>query len=437
MAAEYYVAAMNTIDRTKPIALALAFALLFALTPAMARAQTHWVGSWASSQQIPEPNNALSPDDLRDATLRQIVHLSIGGTELRVHLSNRFGIAPLVFTAVHIAEPVSPASAKVVPGTDKALTFSGSSEVTVPAGADYISDPAAFSATSLSDLAVTMYIQTPPARQTSHPGSRATSYLVHGNHVSAADLPGATTVEHWFFISAVDVAAPENAAAIATLGDSITDGHASTTNGNDRWPDVLAKRLQASPQMRDLSVLNLGTGGNRLLLNGLGPNALARLDADVLAQAGVRYLIVLEGVNDLGMLTREGDVPAAEHAAMVHQIEAAYQQIITRAHSHGIEVIGGTIMPFVGSQFYHPGPHTEADRQAVNRWIRAAGHFDAVIDFDRVTRDPAHPDRLAASVDSGDHLHPSPAGYVQMANAIPLSLFSQRRAASAVRHATN
>lgn len=428
---------MNTIDRKKSIALSLAFALLFVWTPTTTRAQTHWVGSWASSQQIPEPNNALSPDDLRDATLRQIVHLSMGGAELRVHLSNRFGVAPLVFTAVHIAEPVSRASAKIIPGTDKAITFFGSSEVTVPAGADYISDPVAFSAAPLSNLAITMYIQTPPARQTSHPGSRATSYLVHGNHVSAADLPGAKSVEHWFFISAVDVAAPENAAAIVALGDSITDGHASTTNGNDRWPDVLAQRLQDSPQTHNLSVLNLGTGGNRLLLNGLGPNALARLDADVLAQAGVRYLIVLEGVNDLGMQTREGDVPQAEHAAMVHQVEAAYQQIVTRAHAQGIEVIGGTIMPFAGSQFYHPGPNTEADRQAINQWIRAPGHFDAVLDFDRITRDPAHPDRLAPSVDSGDHLHPSPSGYARMANAIPLSLFSRRREASAVRHATN
>jgi len=428
---------MNTIDRTKWIVLSLALALLFAWTPTTARAQTHWVGSWASSQQIPEPNNALTPDDLRDATLRQIVHLSIGGTELRVHLSNRFGIAPLLFSAVHIAEPMSPASPKIIPGTDKALTFFGSSEVTVPAGADYISDPVAFSAAPLSNLAVTMYIQTPPARQTSHPGSRATAYMVHGNFVSAPDLPDAKTVEHWFFISAVDVAAPGNAAAIAALGDSITDGHASTTNGNDRWPDVLAKRLQASPQTRNLGVLNLGTGGNRLLLNGLGPNALARLDADVLAQAGVRYLIVLEGVNDLGMLTREGDVSAAEHAAIVHQIEAAYQQIITRAHAHGIEAIGGTIMPFVGSQFYHPGPHTEADRQAINQWIRAAGHFDSVIDFDRITRDPAHPDRLAPNVDSGDHLHPSPAGYALMANAIPLSLFGGQREARAFRHAAN
>jgi lysophospholipase L1-like esterase len=418
----------NRPKKTNSFALSLAFALLVASTfAATARAQTHWVASWAASQQIPEPNNALAPDDLRDATLRQVVHLSIGGTELRVRLSNRFGIAPLVFASVHVAEPVSPGSARIVAGTDKAVTFFGSTEVTVPAGADYISDPIALAAAPLSSLTITLCLETPPARQTGHPGSRATSYLAHGNLVSAADLPGAQTVEHWYFISAVDVAAPEDAASIATFGDSITDGHGATTNGNDRWPDVLAKRLQASPQTRNLAVINLGTGGNRLLLDGLGPNALARLDADVLAQAGVRYMIVLEAVNDLGMLTRDGDVPKAEHAAMVHQILAAFEQIIARAHAHGIKVVGGTIMPFVGSNFYHPGPNTEADRQAINEWIRAAGHFDAVVDFDQVMRDPEHPEQLALKFDSGDHLHPSPAGYAAMAEAVPLSLFSEVR----------
>lgn len=180
-------------------ALSLPCVLLLILTTRTARAQTHWVGSWAASQQIPEPGNALAPDDLHDATLRQVVHLSIGGTELRVHISNRFGTAPLIFSAVHIAKPASPASAKIVPGTDHPLTFSGTTEVTVPAGADYISDPVAFSASPLSDLAITLYIETSPARQTGHPGARATSYLAHGNLVSASDLPASKTVEHWYF----------------------------------------------------------------------------------------------------------------------------------------------------------------------------------------------------------------------------------------------
>lgn len=422
---EYDVSAMMKIRRRIHfVAVLFTCAFVFALAATQrVCAQTHWVGTWAASQQIPEPNNALPSQDLTDCTLRQLVHLSIGGGELRVRVSNRFGTAPLALTAVHVAQPVSTTSPKIVAGTDHALTFSGSPDVTIPAGADYLSDPIAFLVAPLSNLAITIYMESPPARQTSHPGSRATSYLVHGNHVSDSDLPDAETVEHWYFISGVDVAASENAASIVALGDSITDGHASTTNGNDRWPDVLARLLQAPRATRNIAVLNVGTGGNRMLLDGLGPNALARFDADVLAQAGVRYVIVLEGVNDLGMMTREGDVPRAEHEAMVHQIEAAYEQIVARAHAHGIEAIGATITPFVGSAFYHPGPNTEADRQAINRWIRAASHFDAVIDFDRVMRDPAHPDRLNPKLDCGDHLHPSPAGYAAMADAIPLSLF--------------
>jgi lysophospholipase L1-like esterase len=389
-----------------------------------AHAQTRWVGSWAASQQRPEPQNALRPDDLRDATLRQIVHLSLGGEILRVHLSNRFGTAPLHFTSVHIARSVSPASAQIVPGSDKALTFSGSPDVTLPAGADYISDPVTFQAAPLSDLAITLRLDQPPAEQTGHPGSRATSYLVHGDQVSAADLPNPQKVDHWYFVSGVDMQAPSNAASIVVLGDSITDGHGATTNANNRWPDVLAKRLRANPVTQSVAVLNHGIGGNRLLLDGLGPNALARFDHDVLAQAGVRYLIVLEGINDIGVLTRDHDVPLADHDALVHHMIAAYEQIIARAHVHDIKVIGATILPFGGSEYYHPGPASEADRLAVNQWIRTAGHFDAVIDLDNVTRDPQHPDRMLPVYDSGDHLHPSPAGFVAMAGAVPLSLFA-------------
>jgi lysophospholipase L1-like esterase len=389
-----------------------------------AQAQTHWVGSWAASQQRPEPSNTLAEADLRDAALRQVVHLSIGGPQLRVHLSNRFGTAPLHFTSVHIAQPADPASGKISAATDKALTFSGRDDVTIPAGADYISDPAAFPVAPLSDLAITLHIDNPPIAQTGHPGSRATSWIAHGDFVSAAELSGAKKVEHWYFISAVDVAAPAKTEAVAALGDSITDGHGATTDGNNRWPDVLARRLQSAQATQALSVLNLGTGGNRLLLDGLGPNALARLDSDALAQAGVRYLIVLEGVNDIGSLARTGEVPPAAHGTLVRGVIGAYEQIVTRAHTHGIQVIGATILPFVGSEYYHRGPAGEADRQAVNQWIRTPGHFDAFIDFDKVTGDPEHPDRLLQAFDSGDHLHPSPAGYAAMAEAIPLSLFT-------------
>ncbi len=384
----------------------------------------NWTGSWAASQQIPEPHNALAPEDLQDATLRQIVHLSLGGKTLRIHLSNAFGTAPLHFTSVHIARPLSPSSPKIDVAADKVLSFSGSSDVIVPAGAEYISDPIDYPVAALSDLAISFHLDTPPAGQTGHPGSRATSYLVHGDVVSAADLPEAKKVDHWYQVAGVDVATAPNAASIAVLGDSITDGHGATTNGNDRWTDVLAQRLQASEATRAIGVLNQGIGGNHLLTDGLGPNTLARFDRDVLAQPGVRYLVVLEGVNDLGGLTREGEVTPAEHAKFVHRILAAYEQLITRAHTHGIKIIGSTILTYSGSEYYHPAESNEADRQAVNQWIRATGHFDAVVDFDKAVRDPNHPDRLLPAYDCGDHLHPSPAGYRVMGEAIPLSLFS-------------
>jgi lysophospholipase L1-like esterase len=411
------------------------FTIFFVLTIATnnvpaSDAQNRWIGSWAASQQLVEPSNALNPEDLHDATLRQIVHLSVGGSQLRLHLSNRFGSTPLHVTAVHVAQPVSPNSSKIVPGSDKTLTFSGSSSALIPPHADYISDPASYSASALSDIAITLHLDAPPPEQTGHPGSRATSYIAHGDLVSAPDLTGAKTVEHWYFIAGIDVTAPPEAAAVVALGDSITDGHGATTNGNDRWTDVLARRLQTQPGTRHLAVLNQGIGGNRLLSDGLGPNALSRIDPDVIAQPGVRYLIVLEGVNDIGMLTRAGEVAPAEHDALVRRMLGAYEQIIARAHTHDIKVIGGTILPFVGSSVYHPGPASDADRQAINQWIRAPGHFDAVIDFDKIVRDPDHPDRLLPRFDSGDHLHPSPAGYAAMADGVPLSLFMSSQTAA-------
>jgi len=403
-----------------------AWIALFGLQPAAAGplGGSSWLGSWAASQQIPEPQNALPAQALRDATLRQIVHLTVGGRELRLRLSNAFGTAPLTILAVHLAMPLSRATGRIDPARDKTLTFAGSRSVSIPAGADYYSDPVAFDAPPLSDVAITLYLPVPPSRQTSHPGSRETSFLVHGDHVADAMLPGATTVDHWFFISGIDVRQSAPGAAIVTLGDSITDGHATADNSDTRWPDDLARRLQSSPATRRVSVLNVGTGGNRLLLDGLGPNALARFDRDVLAQTGVRYLIVLEGVNDLGTATRLAPISAAQHRQLVERIIGAYEQIILRAHAHGLTVIGGTITPYFGSDYYHPSSASEADRQAINAWIRQPGHFDAVIDFDRAVRDPKHPDRLLPAYDSGDHLHPSPAGYRAMAAAIPRSLFT-------------
>lgn len=382
-----------------------------------------WVASWGASQQIPELQNALPPEDLIDTTVRQIFHLSIGGPTLRVHLSNAFGTEALHVSAVHIARPVSPSSSSIDAASDRPLMFAGRVEAVIPPGAELISDPVDYVVAPLADLAVTFHLQASPARETAHPGSRATSYYVHGNAVNAATLTEPKHVDHWYQISEIDVEAPPGSAAVAVLGDSITDGHGATTNGNDRWTDVLASRLQSSPAIRNVGVSNQGIGGNHLLTDGLGPNALARFDRDVLAPAGVRWVIVFEGVNDLGGLARDGEVTPAQHAALVERVIAAFQQMTARAHAHGLRIIGATITPYVGSSYYHPGVLSEADRQAVNRWIRAAGNFDAVVDFDSVVRDPQHLDQLLSAYDCGDHLHPSPAGFKAMGDSIPLSLF--------------
>jgi lysophospholipase L1-like esterase len=401
-----------------------------------------WIASWTTAQQIPEPQNALPADDLRDTTLRQIVHLSAGGTALRVHLSNTFGTEPLRITAAHIARAISPSSSAIDLKSDRTLTFAGSPDVVIPPAAEFVSDSLAFDAAPLSDLAISIHLDSPPARETGHPGSRATSWCLHGDHVEQEKLPDAKEVDHWYQISEVDVLPSPRAGSvtgtIVALGDSITDGHGATTNGNDRWTDILAQRLQALPVKGSIGVANEGIGGNHLLTDGLGPNALARLDRDVLAPAGVRWVVVFEGVNDLGTLARSNEPSPAEHAALVKRTIAAYSQLLVRAHAHGMKVYGATITPFRNSDYYHPGALSEADRQAVNRWIRSnvkavanlsatsadsAITFDSVLDFDKVLSDPQHPDQLFPTYDSGDHLHPSPAGYKALAQSIDLSLF--------------
>ena len=292
----------------------------------------------------------------------------------------------------------------------------------MPAGADYLSDPVSLPVAALDTIAVTIRYQGEP-EQTSHPGSRATSWHLPGDHLTDTVMAGAASFDHWFNLAALEVERCAPARLVVALGDSITDGKGSTTNGNDRWTDRLAQRLQADPKRRDIAVVNQGIGGNRLLNDGLGPNALARLDRDVLAQPGVTHLVLLEGVNDLGTLTRDAPVSVADHKAHVARIIGAYRQIIARAHARGIKVIGATIMPFVGNAYYHADAQNEADRQAVNAWIRTPGHFDGLVDFDRATRDPARPDRLLPAYDGGDALHPNPAGYRAMGDAVPLALF--------------
>lgn len=403
---------------------AICFGLLLAPAPAATKgappATQHWVGSWAAAQMIPNGDNALGTEVYRNATLRQLVHLSLGGKSLRVHLSNAFGTAPLHLNAVHIARAKAPGQSAIDPATDKALSFDGRADVTIPAGAEYISDPVALDVPAHGDLAITIAYDEPPSVETSHPGARSTSYLVAGNHIADETLPAdAKTFEHWFQIAAVDVIAPKDHKAIVTLGDSITDGRGSTPNGNNRWPDMLAGKL------RKTGVLNAGIGGGRILNDGLGPNALARFDRDVLGQSAVSAVIILEGVNDLGGLTIKEPASPAQHAEMVHRITGAFAQIIERAHAAGLKAYGATITPYGGSDYYHPTAENEADRQAINAWIRTPGHFDGVADFDAAVRDTDHPDRLKAEYDSGDHLHPSAAAYKLMGGEIAARLLKE------------
>ena len=407
----------------KYLSLSITLALPFATHSAPAQTSGTWIGTWATSQQIPEPNNALPTADLTDATLRETVHVSTGGSMVRIHISNAFGTHPLHLTSVHIARPISSASSAIDPSIDTPLLFNGAPDIIIPPAAEYLSDPIAYSLAPLSDLTVSMHVEAEPGQQTGHPGSRQTSFYTHGDLTSAANLPSSQKVEHWYFLSGIDVQSAPGAFSIVTLGDSITDGAATTLNGNDRWPDVLAQRLQANPSTRNVGVLNQGIGGNHLLTDGLGPNALARFDRDVLAQPGVRYLILLEAINDLGALSRTDNATQAMHDQLVHRLIGAYQQIVARAHAHGIKVYGATVTPDTGSGYYHPDAASDSDRQQLNTWIRQSGHFDAVIDFDKLTADPANPKQLLPAYDSGDHLHPGPAGYKAMGQSIPLSLF--------------
>jgi lysophospholipase L1-like esterase len=408
--------------RTGLRAAAAAFcAAVCAFAVASASAPQGWTGSWATSEMPIEAKDALDAAVLRDATLRQTLRLSLGGDRLRITLSNAFGRTPLHLVAVHVARAVTPGRAGIDPATDRTVTFGGRGEVIIPAGAIYISDPVALKVPARADLAISIRFDGPPAGVTGHPGSRTTSYLVPGDHVGDADFAAdAIKVDHWYQIAAVEVETAKPAVIVAALGDSITDGRGSTTNGNDRWTDALSERLLAAG--RRIGVINLGIGGNRLLNDGLGPNVLARLDRDVLVQNGVRVLIVLEGVNDLGTLTQQAPVGPAEHAALVDRMIDSYRQIVVRAHQHGIKVIGATITPYGGTDVYHPDAANEADRQAVNAWIRAPGNFDGVADFDAALRDPDRPDRLKPVYDCGDRLHPSPAGFKAMAAAVPLGL---------------
>ncbi len=387
-----------------------------------------WVNTWTAMPQLTEPSNMPPPPFtqdglvLADATVRQTMRVSVGGRQLRLRFSNAFGGADLPITAVSLALPAGGQAgvSAIQPGSSRPVTFQGRPSVRIPVGAQMVSDPLPMDVAPRSNLTVTMYLARGQASNniTSHPGSRTTSHLIAGNHVDAADLPGAAPVNHWYFLSGAETRAAST--AVVMLGDSLTDGRGSTTNQNNRWPDQLLDRLQSRHDTARIAVLNQAAGGNRVLNDGLGPNVLARLDRDVLAQSGVGVLIVFEGVNDIG--TAAATEPAQQ--AVTDELLAAYDQIILRTRAQDIRVYGATLLPFGGNTGYDdPAGLREQTRQRVNRWIRTTHRFDAIIDFDLATRDPANPRQLRPDFDDGDHLHLNPQGYKALADAVPAHLF--------------
>jgi lysophospholipase L1-like esterase len=371
---------------------------------------THWVGSWATGPQLTEESN-LPPTSLGNNTLRQIVYVTLGGAQIRVQLSNEFSSQPVTMNKVHVALATTGNGIDVA--TDRELTFSGQPSVTIPGNQAVYSDPLDFPLTALTKIAITIHFGTVPTDITGHPGSRTTSFIQSGDAVSSATLASPSMTDHWYFITRLDVMAPNTSGAVVVLGDSITDGRGSTTNGNDRWPDALARRMQANAATSGVSVLNQGIGGNAVLTGGLGPTAIARFERDVLGQSGVRWIIVLEGVNDIG---------GSSSANVATDLIAAYQGFIDAAHDRGLLIYGVPILPFGGSS-YDSVAH-EMARTTVNEWIRAPGNFDAVIDLDAAVRDPAAPTMLLEAYDTGDNLHLNPAGYQAMGDAVDLALFT-------------
>lgn len=373
-----------------------------------------WVGTWTTAPQLVEPRNMPPEPGLSNNTLRQVLCVSIGGDNLRVRFSNEFSTSPVTMKAVHIA--LSAGSDTIDQKTDMALQFDGKPQVTMEAGTAVLSDPFRFPVKPRAHVTITIFFGETSPDVTGHPGSRTTSYILPGNKVSEKEFSGAAKTDHWYVINSIDVVASGSSAAVAVLGNSITDGRGSGTNKQNRWPDELALRLLANPATRNVAVLNQGIGGNCVLRKCLGPSALDRFKRDVIDQHRVRWLIILEGINDIG-----GSHGAEGSAEVANNLIAAYQQMIDNAHAAGIRVYGATLLPFGGS-FYDSRDH-EAARTKVNEWIRNSGRFDAVIDLDLAMRDPDNPLHLLAEGDSGDHLHPSETGHRMMAEAVDLTLF--------------
>ena len=400
------------------IGFASAFVLPFVITSAC-RAQTQpqpqWNGTWASSPMLAPSGFAVHP--FSATTLREVVHISAGGSQLRVRFTNAYGLDHLIIRDAHVA--LSAGGNAIQPGTDHALTFGSANTISIPPGAEMFSNPVTLDVPPLSNLAISFFLPPQIMRaETYHETAHQDNFIADGDQSSAASLAQPTTTESWYFLDGVDVNAVEGSRSIVILGDSITDGDHSTLNGNDRWPDALATRLQQDPALQHVGVLNKAIDGNRVLNDQAGPNALARLDRDILSQDGARYLIILESINDIGRLHR---ITAPQDNINTQQIEEGLRQIAEAAREHGMKVFAATLTPFQGANYY--SEKEEQMREAVNNWIRTSGTFDGVIDFDKITRDPENPLQLNPVYNSGDHLHPNDSGYKIMGDSIDLALF--------------
>ena len=415
------------------------FVVAVALLMIPQAARPHWIPTWTTAQQLvrfpvasapagtaantPQPAGpGLAPplQTFRSQTVRMIARTSIGGRRVRVKLANAFNGPRVEIGAAHIA--LREKDSAIVTTSDRTLTFGGASAVKIAPGAVVVSDPVDLVIPPLADVAVSLYFPGETGPPTTHARGLKTTYIsTDGNHVATPAIPVASTQLSYYFLAAIEVDAPSDARVIVAFGDSITDGSQSTPDTNNAWPAILATRLAAARATANIAVANQGIGGNRVLSDGAlfqGVSALARLDRDVLSQPGVAWLIVLEGINDIGNATAGlGNAPPLT----LNDLIQAHGQIVERARAHGIKVFGATLTPFEGANYFRE--EGETIRQGLNHWIRTSGTYDAVIDFDAVVRDPANPRRIKPEFDPGDHLHPNDAGYQAMARAIDLRLF--------------
>ncbi len=406
--------------------LALAQTALLTSIQAQPAGQDHWVATWTTAQALnpppamqggpPAAQQSPAVRGFNNQTVRMIARVSIGGKRLRVKLANAFGARPVALGGARVA--LRAKASELVPGSDRALTFGGKPGCTIGPGMVILSDPVDLSFAPLADLAVSLFFPGETGPPATHSTGLHTSYISkEGDATGRASIADAQTTQSYYYLAGIDVAAPAVTSLIVALGDSITDGARSTPDTDHSWPALFAARLAANKSTANFAVANMGIGGNRVLRDMTGASALARFDRDVLSQSGVKWMVLLEGINDIG---RGATVP--EEAVSAEQIIFGYRQLIERAHTHGIKVIGATLTPYEGATYYRE--EGETVRQAVNQWIRTSKAFDAVVDFDAATRDAVNPKRIRTEFDPGDHLHPNDAGYQAMADAIDLAIFT-------------